>query len=282
MLKKETLIRIIFVAIGCFLTAISINMFLIPHKLAGGGVSGIALIIEYLTGIPTGYLFFILNIPIFLFGIKEIDKDFIIFSLIGTIALSVSLVITKDVGTYFKVKDVLLSCIYGGVIAGSGIGMVLKYRASQGGSDIIAVILKKKTGLSFATLTLYMNVAIVLVGASISGIDIALYTIISMYVTSVVLDRVIEGFDRKKMLFIITCKEEEVSSALMKQIGRGVTFFYGEGGYTGEKKNIIYCIVTSLQLARAKKAIEDIDPSAFISIVEAAEVQGKGFKRSAI
>jgi uncharacterized membrane-anchored protein YitT (DUF2179 family) len=105
------------------------------------------------------------------------------------------------------------------------------------------------------------------------------YVIVAMYISSMVMDRVIEGIERKKLLFIITCKEEEVTEAIMKEIGRGVTFFYGEGAYTGDKKKILYCIVTSKQLSKAKKLIEDIDSSAFISIIDAGEVQGKGFKK---
>lgn len=280
--KREEVLRLIYILMGSFITAISINIFTIPHKLVSGGVSGIALIIQYLTGIPTGYMVFLINIPIFIFGAKEIDKDFIIHSLIGTAALSVFLVLTRDFSSYFYVKDILLSCIYAGVFGGIGIGIVLRNRGSQGGTDIIAVVVKRQYGISIASVSFIINIVIVIIGAILNNVEIALYTLISMYVSSVVLNRVIEGFDRKKLLFIVTEKDKEVSQAIMNEIGRGVTFFYGEGAYTNEKRNVIFCIVTSFQVARTKKIIEDIDKSAFISIVDAAEVEGKGFKRSAI
>ncbi|HBG38589.1 MAG TPA: YitT family protein, partial [Clostridiaceae bacterium] len=126
--KREEVLRLIYILMGSLITAISINIFTIPHKLVSGGVSGIALIIQYLTGIPTGYMVFLINIPIFIFGIKEVDKDFIIHSLIGTVALSVFLVLTRNLSSYFYVKDILLSCIYAGVFGGIGIGIVLRNR----------------------------------------------------------------------------------------------------------------------------------------------------------
>lgn len=280
--KREEVLRLIYILMGSFITAISINIFTIPHKLVSGGVAGIALIIQYLTGIPTGYMVFLINIPIFIFGAKEIDRDFIIHSLIGTIALSIFLVLTRDFSSYFYVKDILLSCIYAGVLGGIGVGIVLRSRGSQGGTDIIAVVVKRRYGISIASVSFIINIVIVIIGALLNNVEIALYTLISMYVSSVVLNRVIEGFDRKKLLFIVTEKDKEVSKAIMSEIGRGVTFFYGEGAYTSEKRNVIFCIVTSFQVARTKKVIEDIDKSAFISIVDAAEVKGKGFKGPAL
>ena len=280
--KREEVLRLIYILMGSLITAISINIFTIPHKLVSGGVSGIALIIQYLTGIPTGYMVFLINIPIFIFGAKKVDKDFIIHSLIGTVALSVFLVLTRNLSSYFYVKDILLSCIYAGVFGGIGIGIVLRNRGSQGGTDIIAVVVKRRYGISIASVSFIINIVIVIIGAVLNNVEIALYTLISMYVSSVVLNRVIEGFDRKKLLFIVTKKDKEVSQAIMNEIGRGVTFFYGEGAYTNEKRNVIFCIVTSFQVARTKKVIEDIDKSAFISILDAAEVEGKGFKRPAL
>jgi uncharacterized membrane-anchored protein YitT (DUF2179 family) len=278
--QKELGNRILFVLIGSLLTAIGINAFIIPHKLLSGGVSGVAIIIQYLTNIPSGYLILLLNIPIFLYGMKEVDKEFILFSFIGMVSMSLFLVITKDVSAYLSVKDILLSSIYGGVISGIGTGIVFKQRASQGGIDIIAVALKRKTGINISTLSFAMNMVVVLLGASISSVEVALYTLLSMYATSSIMDRVIEGFDRKKLLFIVTEKEKEVSEVIMKELGRGITFFYGEGAYTGDRKRVIYCIVPLKQLVRVKKITNDIDPTAFITIVDASEVHGSGFKKA--
>lgn len=279
---KEISIRISIIILGSFISAIAVNAFIIPHKLLSGGVFGASLIIQYLTGLPSGYLVLVFNIPIFIIGLKAVDRDFIFFSLIGMLSLSGFLILTKDISTYLKVNDILLSCIYGGVIGGIGAGLVFRSRASQGGLDIIAVIIKKRVGTSIASFSFAINLVIVVIGAAISSVEKAMYTLILMYITSVVINKVIGGFDMKKMLLIISDKEEEVSNAIMQDLGRGVTFFYGEGAYTGDRKKVLYCIITVKQLARVKKIIEDIDETAFISIVDTSEVNGRGFKGPAL
>jgi uncharacterized membrane-anchored protein YitT (DUF2179 family) len=279
---KESLIRLFFICLGSFITAMAINAFIIPHKLLSGGITGISIIIQYTTNLPSGYLILLFNIPIFLIGLKAVDKDFILYSLIGMVSLSGFLIITKDISKVLVVNDMLLSCIYGGVIGGIGAGIVFRNRASQGGIDIIAVIIKRKVGTSIASLSFAMNLFVVAVGTMIGSIEKAMYTLILMYITSIVIDKVIGGFDIKKMLLIISDKEEEVASAIMQDLDRGVTFFYGEGAYTGDKKRVLYCIITVKQLSRIQKIVEEIDSSAFISIVDASEVKGHGFKKTAL
>lgn len=280
--KKELIIRIVFVLLGSFLNSIAINLFIIPHKLLSGGVAGIAIILQYLANIPSGYLILALNIPIFIYGMREVDRDFIIFSIIGTFSLSAFLVLTAGIRKYLIVDDILLSCVFAGVIGGFGAGIVFRNRASMGGVDIIAVAIKRRSGINISTISLAINAVIVLIGLFINRIEIALYTLITMYISSVVINRVIEGFDRKKLLLIVTEKEKEVSTTIMEELGRGVTYLYGEGAYTGENKRIIYCIVTLNQIVKVKKMIQDIDPTSFISVIDAAEVQGKGFKGPAL
>lgn len=278
-IQNELVKRILLTLVGSLLSAIAINAFIIPHKLLSGGVSGVAIIIQYLTNIPSGYLILAFNVPIFLYGMKEIDKDFIIFSFIGMVSMSLFLIATESISYNLVVKDLLLSSIVGGGLGGVGIGIVLNNRASMGGIDIIAVALKRKTGINISTISFVMNMVVVLIGAFISSVEVALYTLISMYITSLIMERFIAGFDRKKLLFIVTERENEVSEAIMSELGRGITFFYGEGAYTGDRKRVIYCIVPLKQLVRTKKITNDIDPTAFITIVEASEVHGSGFKR---
>lgn len=280
--KKENFIRIFMILVGSFISAVGVNAFIIPHKLISGGVTGIAIIIEYITNIPTGILILIINVPIFIFGIKEMDKDFIIYSLLGMISNSIFLLLTQGITSYLYTKDILLSSFYGGALSGAGLGLILKYGGSLAGIDIIAVVLKKKTGVNISTLSFIMNIIIVSFGAFVSGINVILYTLMSMYITTLLMDRVIEGLDRKKLLFIVTEKEVEVSSIIMSTLGRGVTYFYGEGAYTGDRKRVLYCIVPVKQLIRVKRIVEDTDPTAFITIIDASEVQGSGFKKQLI
>ena len=265
---------------GSAISALAINIFITPHSLISGGVGGIALIIQYITGISSGIFVFILNIPIFLIGMKRIDKNFIILSFAGMLTLSLMLVITKNVGGHFYVQDTLLSSIYAGVFNGFGIGIVLSARGSMGGTDILAVAAKRKTGTNISTLNFGMNLIVVAIGAIVTNnFQVALYTLVAMYISSMVMDRVIQGVERKKLLFIVTSKEEEVSRAIMDEIGRGVTFLYGEGAYTGDKKRILYCIVTSKQLVKVKHIVQEADQSSFMSIIDTGEVEGRGFKR---
>lgn len=280
--KKELITRILLVLLGSLINSIAINAFIIPHKLLSGGVSGIAIIIQYLANIPSGYLILLLNVPIFLIGLRAVDKDFALFSLIGTISLSTFLVLTAGIQKYIIINDILLSCIFAGVIGGIGAGIVFRSRGSMGGVDIIAVVLKRKSGINISTISLGINMIVVFVGMILNSIEIGLYTLITMYVSSVVISRVLEGFDRKKLLFIVTEKEAEVSATIMKELNRGVTYLYGEGAYTGENKKIIYCIVTLNQIMKVKKLVEDLDPTSLISVVDAAEVQGRGFKKPAL
>jgi uncharacterized membrane-anchored protein YitT (DUF2179 family) len=279
---KENIKRVVMVAFGCFVSAIAINSFITPYKMLSGGVSGISIIIQYLSNIPAGYLVLVLNVPIFIIGYKAIDKDFVVFSLIGMFLFSAFLIITKDISVLFKIHNIFLSCICGGVVGGIGAGIIFRNRASVGGIDIISVIFKRKTGISIATLSFGMNIFIVALGAFIGNIEIAIYTLILMYINSVVTNKVIEGFDMKKMLIIITEKEEEVSNAIMQDLTMGVTFLYGEGAYTREKKKVLYCVVTMGQLSKVKKIIDDIDSKSFLSIVDTSEVMGSGFKKQAI
>lgn len=271
--------RILQIILGSFISAISINTFTIPHGLISSGVGGIAIIIQYIFGIPAGILIFLLNIPIFLIGMREIDREFIVYSLIGMISLSAALILTQSIGQYIAIDDVLLSSIFAGIIGGIGVGTVFNARGSQGGTDILAVVFKKKTGMDISALTFIMNLIVVLVGALLSTFEVALYTLISIYIFSRVIDMVIQGTERKKLLFIITNQEKDVTNAILKELKRGVTFLYGEGAYTGDKKKILYCIVNSKQLVKVKSIVQDADPGSFMTIIDAGEVQGKGFQR---
>lgn len=276
--------RVAMIIFGSFLSSLAINELIIPHLLLSGGVGGIAIIIQYTTGIAAGALVLIINIPIFILGIREIDRDFIVHSLIGTVALSVFLIIFRDMEFLkaIRVDDTMLSSIYGGIINGLGSGIVFRNRGSQGGSDIIAVIVKKHWSMNIGSVIFGINVVIIIIASFLYGIKPAMFTLVSMYLTSMVLDKVQEGFDRKKSVFIVSEKEDDVAKAIMERLSRGVTFLNGEGAYTKSSKRIIYCIVTTKQLAELKHIVEEVDNTAFLSVSDTAEVFGRGFKRTGI
>jgi len=264
--------------------AVAINELLIPHRLLSGGVSGISLIIQYVSGIPAGAMILIINVPIFIIGIREMDRDFILHSLIGTISLSLLLIIIKEMAflRFLRVDDIMLSSIFGGVISGLGGGIVFKNRASTGGADIVAVIVKKHRSINIGSFILMINIVIITLSSLLYGIKPAMYTLVSMYISSTLIDKVQEGFDRKKSVIIVSEKEEEVAKAIMDTLNRGVTLLYGEGAYTKNSRRIIYCIITTKQLAKIKHIVETIDPKAFLAVSDTAEVLGKGFKNPGI
>lgn len=278
---KPTL-RLFSILIGSLISAVAVNEFLIPHHLLSGGVGGIALIIQYITDISAGALILIINIPIFIIGIREIDRDFITYSFIGTVSLSLLLIALKNITifSFLRVDDIMLASIFGGVLNGMGSGIVFRNRGSMGGTDIIAVIVKKHKSINIGTVLFLANIGVIIAGSFLNGIKPAMYTLISMYISSVVLDKVQEGFNRRKSVLIVSSKEDEVASAIMKNIHRGVTFLEGEGAYTGAQRRIIYCIVTTTQLAQLKQIVESVDSQAFLSISDTAEVLGKGFRHS--
>lgn len=280
MSKREFIKKSIMISLGSLINAIGVNLFIIPSKLLNGGLSGISLILHYLFQIPVGLSLLLLNIPLFILSILKIDKKFTLFTIIGTVTLSFGLMLTAPlIKVLSPAPDVnrLLYCIYGGVLSGLGIGIVFSNQGSTGGIDIISIIAKRRYNIDIGLASFAMNFIIISIGTAFFGLQVGLYTLIVMYISSSVMDRVLKGFSRQKMLIIITKKAEHVSSAVMNKLRRGITILYGEGAYTKEKINIIYCVVSPTQLPKLKQLVREIDENAFISITDTSEVQGKGF-----
>lgn len=276
--KRELITKLIVIVVGNFLCSIAFNVFFIPNKLLSGGVGGISIIIQYLTGIPAGISVFILNIPIFIIGSKLVDREFAFFGFISMLAYSSILTFTTNLGNYFVVDDILLASIFGGVINGIGMGLMFRNRLNQGGFDIVAAILKKKLNINIGSGLLMANTVIVSLSGLLFGYKSAMYTLIAMYVGYTVLDKVQTGFNIKKNVVIVSEKPDEVADIILKEIHRGVTFLHGTGGYTQENKKVIYCIVMSRETAKLKEIVEKIDPNAFFIVNDVVEVRGKGFK----
>lgn len=279
-MKNEllTVKRMFLILLGSFISAIAVNMFFIPFKLLSGGIGGISLIIQYLSGIPAGYFIILLNIPLFIFSLKEIDRQFTILTVFGTVAQSIFLILTKNISSYFHLKDILLSGIYGGVLQGVAMGIIFSNHGSLAGADIISVIMRKKYDYDVGKINFVINLIIISIGSIFFGLEKGLYTLMSMYVVSYTVDKAIKGFDRKKLLFIITEKEEEINEKIKIDLNRSSTLFYAEGYYTKKQIKVIYCVVSLAQVPKLKHIVNKIDPCAFISILDTAEVQGKGFK----
>lgn len=271
--------RLLITIAASFCSSLAVNTFLVPHKLLSGGVSGIALIIQYLTQIPAGIIILVLNIPLFILSIKELDKEFTILTIVGTISNSLFLILSKDISQIFFTKDMILSCIYGGVINGASIGIVFSNHGSLGGTDILSMYIRKKFYLELGKISFTINLLIISFGSIFFGIERGLYTLISMYIVSAVIDKMINGFDRKKMILVVTNKENEIVEKIKTDLRRSSTLINAVGTYTKEERKIIYCVLSLSQVPKAKTIVGSIDPYAFMSILDTSEILGKGFKK---
>lgn len=276
---KANFVDVLFILLGCIIASLGVNLFLSHAQLLSGGATGVALILEYTIGMPAGLVVFIVNIPLLILSYKKLDKSFTIYTTIGMLCLSLSLILTKPLTNLIPLEnDLLIFCIYGGVLCGAGYGLVFLRNGSTGGTDIITMLIRKKySNFNIGTLGFSLNLVIIIIGAIIFGIPQALYTLISLFIQSIVLDKMLKGFSSKKLLLILTEKENEVINYVIKDLHRGITSLFAEGEYTHDRKKMLYCIVTSRQMIELKTAVHNIDPSAFITIVDISEVRGKGF-----
>lgn len=276
--RKTLFLDIILIFIGCIIASIGINMFLAQAKLLSGGATGLALILQYLTGFKAGYSVFLINFPLFIISYIKLSRQFTFYSAIGMLSLSIALLLTEKLPIYVNVDDILVYCIYGGVLCGLGYSIVFARNGSTGGMDIVTMLVRKNfNNFDIGKLGFSLNMIIVVIGAIFFGLPRALYTVISIYIQSIILDKVLKGFGSKKLLMILTEKEEDIIKFIIKDVHRGVTSLPAEGEYTHSKKKMIYCIVTLSQLIYLKNSIMLMDPKAFITIIDVSEVRGKGF-----
>lgn len=276
---KNNFVDIILIFLGCMIASLGVNLFLVHAKLLSGGATGVALILEYTLRIPSGIVILLINIPLIILSYKKLDKSFTIYTTIGMLCLSISLMITRSFTQFIKIEnDLLVLCIYGGVLCGIGYGIVFLRHGSTGGNDIITMLIRKKySNFNIGGLGFSLNIVIVSIGAIIFGLPQALYTIISLFIQSLVLDKMLKGFNSRKLLLILTRKEKEIIEYVIKDLNRGITSLFAEGEYTHDKKKMLYCIVSPRQMIELKAVVHNIDPGAFITIVDVSEVRGKGF-----
>jgi uncharacterized membrane-anchored protein YitT (DUF2179 family) len=264
------------ITIGAILLAIAINAIIIPTGLLSGGAGGLALVGQYLFKLPVDIGMLLINIPIFMWGIKELNKRFIVYSLIGTAVTIIAIPITRPLVVVPKL-DLFLASITSGVLMGIGVGLILKCGASTGGTDIVAMIMKKKKNMSVGTVSFAFNLIVLAISAFYFNLSITLYTAVSMYVTGKVIDFVLEGLNRNKSIMIVSDKSHEIADKIMKELGRGVTYLEGQGAYSGEQKLVINCVVNNFEVAKVKEIVREFDKQAFMFFTDTAEVSGKGF-----
>lgn len=268
------------IALGCLIFALGFDLFMEPHSINVGGVSGVAMLLVEVTGIGSvGVFTVLLNVPLFLMGYKVLGKRFFFGSLFGMLASSLFLDVCSIIPA--PQTETLLGALFGGVLSGVGIGLVFMGHASTGGSDIIARLLKRKfRDLKMGKLMLMVDLVIVaFTGVVFRDISKALYSVVILYVSAEVMDAILYGLDYSTVALIITERYDEVYAAIGNQLDRGATFLDGRGGYTGTPKTVIMTAVSRRQVSDLKQLVQSIDPNAFMILQEAHQVLGEGFKR---
>ncbi len=276
-IAKSNMFRHCGVIIGCLIAACSINLFVVPSHLLTGGVTGIAMIIYYLADLPIGVQTFIYNIPLLVASYKLLGKDYTVDVVIGTVIFSICLDATKFLQAYAPVNDIMLASIYGGVFNGLGYGIVFRMNGSTGGFDILGAIVKKFYSMNMGSTIFAFNCCIVGIAGFLFGIQPALFTLICMYVNSHVTDKVIAGLNRKKAVLIISENSADIAEAIMHEIRRGVTFLHGQGAFSGNERNVIMVVVSLTEIAKLKMIVNFLDKNAFLIMMSASEVMGRGF-----
>ena len=263
------------VSIACIIMAFNTNYFYLGNKLAQGGVSGLSLIIHYTTNIDISYIYLALNIPLIIIAYIFIGKDFVFKTLFATIMLTIFL---KVFGTFRgPIDDILMASIFGGGINGIAIGIIFYAGGSSGGTDIIAKIINKHYGIAIGKTLLTIDFIILSMVAFIFGKVIFMYTLISLLVSSKMIDIIQEGIYSAKGVTIITNKVEELRKKIMEDTGRGITLINAKGAYTQKEIGMLYCVVGKYQLMKVKSIVKEIDPMAFMIVNQVHEVIGKGF-----
>ena len=275
--SREILSGYLQILTGCVLGAAAYPAFLVPNNIAPGGLTGVATILNYLFHWPVGTVSLLMNIPLFIIGYRSMGKVFAFRSLIATILFSVLIDVLpiRPVST-----DPLLGTLFGGVVLGVGLGLILRGGATTGGTDMIARMVHRRLPFISVGMFLFVLDCLVVLGAAVAiGTEQALYAFINIYVCSRVIDAVMMGFGGNKACFIMTSRWEKITGRLMDEVGRGVTHLEARGAYTGRQQPVVLCVAVRQEIMAVKRIVQEEDEKAFMFITEAHEALGEGFSR---
>ena len=269
------------ITLGSIIYVFALKVFITPMQIPSGGIAGIALLCNYMLGMPIGVVSMVLNIPLLFFGYKMLGRDFFFKTMYMTVLSSVLTDLAGFLPAYEG--DILLACLFGGIIKGVGFGLVIRVGGTSGGSDVVSKYLYRKRAVPIGTTNMSINVCVLAISALfLRSLESLFYGVIAQYVVSVVMDSIIYGGDVQKNALIITSKPDEVAQAIMHNIGHGVTAIEGKGMYTGKERTILMCVVRRHETNLVKKTILDIDDTASMMLSDVSEVLGRGFKNMKI
>ena len=278
--KGKMIKKAFFIVLGAFIMAVGLELFLVPNSVIDGGITGISIMLSYISGVKLGIFVLLLNIPFFYLGYKHIGKTFAFSTLFGIVMLSLFISLLHGAPKF--TGDVLLAAIFGGIIIGIGIGIVMRNGGTLDGTETLAVLFSKNLPFSVGEIIMFINLFILGTAGFVYSWDRAMYSLLAYFVASKTIDVVILGLEESKSVWIISDKHKEIGEALLARLGRGVTYLNGEGAYSGDDKKVILCIITRLEEAKLKGIVDEIDPEAFLAIGNVAEVRGGRFKKRAI
>lgn len=290
--SRDNLLSYSMIAVGAFIMAAGFVLFINPYHIVPGGVYGIGIVVHYLTkgwfdiwpdGIPVGLVGLSLDIPLIILGMRLLGAHFGAKTVVGSVLMSnFMMILTWFIGENDPLglsNDVLLSCIFGGVMVGLGLGLIFRARATSGGSDIIAMIIAKYTRLPVGQLLIVVDSIIVLVGLVTFGDwRIPLYSWIVIFITGRVIDVIVEGLSYEKSVFIISNYPELIRDKIINDLHRGGTYLEGIGMYLGQPRKVIHTVMSRRELSLLKDYIRQVDPGAFVTVTDASEILGEGFK----
>lgn len=267
--------------LGAAVYALAFDAFFVPNGVAFGGVTGLAQIVNFfLPSLSVGALVIAFNIPLFLLGWRFLGGRMLVSSLFAMMASSLFIDLFPLLFAFSPMEDTLLACIAGGVTLGVGLGIIFLQGTTTGGTEIVARLLKLKLAwLPMGKLLMGIDLAVILsVAAAFGTLNAAMYGLVALYITSIVMDGVLYGMDNAKVAYIISDKNREISDVLVTKMDRGVTILHGQGAYTGADKDVLMCAFKQREIASIKAAVKDIDPAAFLIVCDAHEVLGEGFR----
>ncbi|NQX58857.1 YitT family protein [Paenibacillus qinlingensis] len=277
MTKSAFFRRGLFLFIGAVLMSVGLEIFLVPNRIIDGGITGISIILSYLTHGPIGVFLFLLNIPFLFIGYKLIGKTFALSTLFAILVMSTGTALLHPVKEL--TNDPLLAAVFGGIILGIGVGMVIRFGGSLDGTEIVAILVSKKIPFSVGEIVMFLNLFILGSAGFVYTWDRAMYSLIAYFIAYKMIDVTIEGFDESKSVWIISDNFREIGEAILDRLGRGVTYLEGEGGFSGDNKKVIFCVITRLEEAKLKSIVDGLDPKAFLAVGNIHDVKGGRFKK---
>ncbi|NHN28287.1 YitT family protein [Paenibacillus agricola] len=278
--KTKLLIKLLLMTLGASLVAVGLEIFLVPNKIIDGGIVGISIISSALSSLPLGVYLVILNLPFLYLGYKQIGKTFAFSTLFSVIVMSIGTSLLHPVSPL--TIDPLLASVFGGIIIGVGVGLVIRAGGSLDGTEIVAILVSKKSPFSVGEIVMFFNLFILASAGFVFGWDHAMYSLMAYFIAFKVMDLIIEGFDESKSVWIISDNNQEIGDMITARLGRGVTFLQGEGGFTGNSKRVIFCVINRLEEAKLKTIVEEVDPLAFLAIGNIHDVKGGRFNKKDI